>query len=75
MEQLTYGQKLVGLTFNPSADPKVQEVKEKCAELIDLIQESWTPFMGNIPSGFYDDAIKNIVLAQMLTVKGLTWTD
>ncbi len=73
--ELTYGQKLVGLTFNPSADPKVQEVKEKCAELIDLIQECWTPNTSRMATEFYNEAVMQIVLAQMLVVKGLTWKD
>jgi hypothetical protein len=33
--ELTYGQKLVGLTFNPSNDDKVAMCKQKYAELID----------------------------------------
>ena len=37
--QETFGQKLVGLTFNPSGDPKVQKAKELCAELADLLNE------------------------------------
>ena len=34
-QELTYGQKAVGLTFNPSNNPKVQEIKELYAKIID----------------------------------------
>jgi len=36
----TLGAKLVGLSFNPSQDPKVTKVKELCAELVNIIHES-----------------------------------
>lgn len=35
--ELSFGERLVGLTFNPSNDPKVQRAKEICAELADLL--------------------------------------
>ena len=40
VQPLTFGQQLVGLTFNPSGDPKVQRAKELCAELADLVYEN-----------------------------------
>ena len=36
MTELTYGQKAVGLTFNPSGDPDVIKVKQLYADIIDL---------------------------------------
>lgn len=35
MSELTFGQRLVGLTFNPSGDDKVGRAKQLCAELAD----------------------------------------
>jgi len=35
--EMTYSEKAVGLTFNPSGDAKVQEVKELYAKIIDLL--------------------------------------
>ena len=32
-KQLSFGEKLVGLTFNPSGNLRVQRAKELCAEL------------------------------------------
>lgn len=40
MAELSYGQKAVGLKFNPSGDPKVDRVKELYAELIDLCHDA-----------------------------------
>lgn len=37
MSNLTEGQYRVGVTFNPSSNPLVDEVKQKAAELIDLM--------------------------------------
>lgn len=39
VQPLTFGQQLVGLSFNPSGDPRVQRAKELCAELADLVYE------------------------------------
>ena len=33
--EMTFGEKAVGLTFNPSNDPTVEAIKRKCADLID----------------------------------------
>ena len=37
--QLTFGEKLVGLNFNPSNDDKVSKAKKLCADLADLLYE------------------------------------
>lgn len=37
--QMTYGEKAVGLTFNPSGDPQVQKVKELSAQIIDILED------------------------------------
>ena len=36
-KELTFGQKAVGLTFNPSNDPNVQKIKEQFAAVIDTM--------------------------------------
>lgn len=38
MENLTLGQKRVQRSFNPSANPKVEELKESYAQIIDKIE-------------------------------------
>lgn len=70
-EQLTYGQKLVGVTFNPSQDPDVAKVKQLFAELIDMLEEKRgraDPFA----SRHYSIAITEAQTAQMWAVKALT---
>jgi len=71
--QLTFGEKLVGLNFNPSNDDKVSKAKKLCADLADLLNDdqanSETSELKNIllPATFA--AILN---AQMNVVKVLT---
>lgn len=79
---MTFGEKLVGLTFNPSGDAKVQRAKELCAELADLLQENREDRFEKINNGsmmasslystLYDHAIGEILNAQMNVVKVLT---
>lgn len=71
--EMTFGEKLVGLTFNPSGDEKVNRVKQLCAELADLLEETnksqESSYLGNT---FYGGAIRRILDAQMWSVKFLT---
>jgi hypothetical protein len=85
--ELTFGEKLVGLTFNPSGDQKVQRAKELCAELADLLNENYNnPYQeGDLDKGIapgYSDQLKEsifqhtigeILNAQMNVVKLLTF--
>lgn len=72
--ELTNGEKLVGLTFNPSGDPRVRTAKTLCASLADLI------YLSNRADGasdlyrqLYDHTIGEILNAQMNVVKLLTF--
>lgn len=75
---MSFGEQLVGLTFNPSGDPKVQKAKELCAQLADLIQSDFLDkrFSDNPPSDLYrqihEHAVGEILNAQMNVVKVLT---
>jgi len=71
---LSYGQKAVGLNFNPSNDPTVQRIKECYAEIIDIINQ--------IPCGQPSERMRLIKIAiteaqtaQMWAVKAATWQD
>lgn len=70
--ELTYGEKSVGLTFNPSNDPKVQEVKELYAKIIDIINDSITENPSE-KSRLLKIAITEAQTAQMWAVKGITY--
>ena len=40
MQEKTLGEKRVRTSFNPSDDSKVQHIKERCAELINYINDN-----------------------------------
>lgn len=74
--ELSFGEKLVGLTFNPSGDPKVQRAKELCAELANLLMDNahpgetgWDDYVKRMHR---DHAAMSILDAQMNVVKVLT---
>jgi hypothetical protein len=74
---LTFGEKLVGLTFNPSNDDKVSRAKKLCADLADLVQDhrAENPNTGSITSleyQLYQHTVGEILNAQMNVVKLLT---
>lgn len=72
---LTFGEKAVGLSFNPSGDPKVQQIKEACAQLIDILQVERLSASGPEQARLYSIAITEIQTAQMYGVKAVTWKD
>lgn len=70
---LTFGEKAVGLTFNPSGDPKVQEIKEKAAALIDAIDDLRVSSKDGEVKRMASVAITEAQTAQMWGVKAATW--
>lgn len=74
-KELTFGQKLVGLTFNPSGDEKVNKAKQLCAELADLLWNdtfSQPSDISDFKINLHNHAIGEILNAQMNVVKVLT---
>ena len=73
--EMTFGEKLVGLTFNPSGDEKVNKAKQLCAELADLIHpEGHVLDVNNTVKYFLEmHTIGEILNAQMNVVKLLTF--
>jgi len=74
-KQLTFGEQLVGLTFNPSGNDKVTKVKQICAELADILEAEYREKnLGAMPLSnmLYEKAITEILSAQMNVVKVLT---
>lgn len=70
----TFGEQLVGMSFNPSGDPKVQRAKELCAELADLLHDDFksTAEPSLMKKDLYNHSIGQILNAQMNVVKVLT---
>ena len=72
---LTFGQKLVGLNFNPSNDDKVGKAKKLCADLADLLHDEMYKGNGEVSelqSSLYSHTIGEILNAQMNVVKVIT---
>lgn len=72
--ELTFGEKAVGLTFNPSGDEKVNEIKELYAKIIDLCSELRGDER-NEKARLLSVAITEAQGAQMWAVKAITWKD
>jgi hypothetical protein len=75
--QLTTGEKAVGLTFNPSGDPLVHEVKSLYAKIIDLCDEQAKAAASarSERNRLLHIAITEAQGAQMWAVKAITWKD
>jgi hypothetical protein len=71
---LSFGEKLVGIEFNPSNDSDVAKVKELFAEAANILKDSYTTEMGSpVKSLLFDHAIGELVSAQMAVVKVITF--
>jgi streptogramin lyase len=70
---MTFGERAVGLTFNPSGDAYVHQLKEQIAKFVDscntLRQETSDPEIKRM----YSLAITEAQTAQMWAVKAATW--
>jgi hypothetical protein len=69
----SFGEQLVGLSFNPSGDADVHRVKELAAEMAEILKRRYsedpkTP----VKSLLFDHAIGEILNAQMTVVKVIT---
>lgn len=71
--ELTFGEKRVGLTFNPSKLPQVDEVKRTAAFLIDYFKEFQDKATNPEIKRALAEAMTNIETGCMFAVKGLTY--
>lgn len=70
---LTYGEKAVGLTFNPSGGPIVQGVKEQFALILDMLHNQREATQNGEVKRMLSLAITEAQTAQMWAVKAATW--
>lgn len=71
--ELTFGEKLVGINFNPGGNPKVNLAKELCAELADLLNDdNNSKETSQFSQRLFSHAVCEILNAQMNVVKVLT---
>ena len=78
--QLSFGEKLAGLSFNPSENEKVDKAKKLFAEAADLLKEHIVEVrekegLTTMGADLFSHAIGEILNAQMSTVKVLTFTE
>lgn len=71
--EMTFGEKAVGLTFNPSNDEAVQQIKERSAALIDTLNDYRNATEDGEVKRMISVAITEAQTAQMWGVKGVTW--
>ena len=79
--KLTYGQKAVGITFNPGGMPQVNKIKELSAALIDELYNQLNDNAGDTIDRVmnlekidqFTLAIRKIQEGQMWGVKAATW--
>ncbi len=73
--ELTFGQKAVGLTFNPGGNPVVNDIKQKYADIIDILNDKRAePTCSPEAKRHYSVAITDAETAQMRAVKAITWS-
>ena len=73
--ELTFGEKLVGINFNPAADDKVSKAKQLCAELADMVNDdvnNGTSELTMLQGRLFNHTVGEILNAQMNVVKLLT---
>ena len=70
---MTYREKAVGLTFNPSGDETVQKLKELYAQIVDICNDARTEAGQGEKGRLLSVAITEAQGAQMWAVKGVTF--
>ena len=72
-QELTFGEKAVGLTFNPSGDFEVTKLKYLYAQIIDRLNDARIKSEDGEAKRLYLVAITEAQTAQMWAVKAATW--
>ncbi len=72
---MTYGETAVGLTFNPSGDLKVNEIKELFARIIDICNDLRAASHSGEQGRLLSVAITEAQTAQMWAVTGITFAN
>ena len=74
IRELTYGEKAVGISFNPGGHATVNKIKEQFAETIDFINAIRNSSEDAEVKRMCSIAITEAQTAQMWAVKAATWT-
>jgi hypothetical protein len=73
--ELSYGEKAVGITFNPGGSEEVNSCKTIFAGAIDQLDAMRVPTNSAEKNRLLSAAITQIQTAQMWAVKAITWQD
>lgn len=71
----SFGERAVGLSFNPSGDESVNDIKRLCAKLIDTLNDNRERATNPDVKRMYSVAITEAQTAQMWGVKAATWRE
>lgn len=72
---MTFGEKAVGLSFNPSGDEVVHACKQMFADIIDVMHTLRAGSESSEVKRMASVAITELQTAQMWAVKAITWKD
>ena len=72
-QELTYGEKAVGISFNPGGNSAVNVMKQAYANVIDNLNEARSLTEDGEQKRLYSVAITEAQTAQMWAVKAITW--
>ncbi len=71
--ELTFGEKAVGLSFNPGGNQAVNEIKRAYADIIDYLNNARNKSTDSEVTRMLSVAITESQTAQMWAVKAVTW--
>lgn len=71
--QLTFGEKAVGLKFNPGGSDEVEQCKKAYAAMIDRLNTLRSLTDNHEMKRMYSTAITELQTSQMWAVKAITW--
>lgn len=74
--ELTFGEKAVGISFNPGGSSEVNNIKRACAMTIDILHAQMQKAIADNDGekiAMYKLAIRDIQTGQMWGVKAATW--
>lgn len=70
---LTFGEKAAGVSYNPSKDPFVDEVKKDFAAMIDKLHDARNSTASGDKKRYYSKAISYLEDAKLNAVTAITW--
>lgn len=73
MNELSFGQKACGFSFNPGGHPQVNELKAMFAAVVDYLNEVRSNSVDPEVKRMASVAITEAQTAQMWAVKAVTW--